>query len=128
MENKYESKKTLLFKLLDEAQELAGKYTGGYSNAFLSAEEFYIALRESIIKLKNGDLQQLNRLHTWFAPTCSWDDFVGNAGIELANEIYEIINEIVKTEKNITIGRSLSKEDNEKSRLRKFLNRLFSKK
>ena len=128
MENKYESKKELLFKLLDEAQEIAGKYTGGYSSAFLSAEEFHIALKESIIKLKNGDKQQLNRLHIWFAPTCTWDDFVGNTGIELGNEIYEIIDEIVKTEKNTTIGRSALKEDNEKSRIRKFLNWLFSKK
>ena len=127
MENKYEAKKELLFKLLDEAQELAGKYTGGYSNAFLSAEEFHIALKESIIKLKNGDLQQLNRLDIWFAPTCSWDDFVGNAGIELGNEIYEIIYEIIKTEKNITTVRPTLIEDNEKSRLQSFLNWLFSK-
>jgi hypothetical protein len=124
MENKYEAKKTLLFKLLDEAQEIAGKYTGGYSNA----EEFHIALKESIIKLKNGDKQQLNRLHIWFAPTCTWNDFVGNTGIELGNEIYEIIDEIVKTEKNITIGRSALKEDNEKSRLQSLLNWLFRKK
>ena len=82
MKNKYESKTTLLFKLLDEAQELAGKYTGGYSNTFLSAKEFNIALTESIIKLKNGDKKQLNRLHIWFAPTCTWDDFIGNTGID----------------------------------------------
>ena len=127
MENKYESKKTLLFKLLDEAEEIAGKYNGGYSNAFLSAEEFHIALKESIIKLKNGDKQQLNRLHIWFAPTCAWDDFVGNTGIELGNEIYEIIYEIIKTEKNITTIRPTLIEDNEKSRLQSFLNWLFSK-
>jgi hypothetical protein len=128
MENKYEAKKELLFKLLDAAQELAGKYTGGYSNTFLSAEEFHISLKESIIKLKNGDLQQLNRLHIWFAPTCSWDDFVGNVGFELGNEIYEKIDEFIKTEKTITSNGNSSKDTNEKSRLQSFLNWLFSKK
>ena len=128
MENKYKAKKVLLFKLLDEAQVLEGEYSGGYSTTFLSAEEFHIALKESIIKLKNGDLQQLNRLHIWFAPTCSWDDFVGNAGIELGNEIYELVNEILNTEKNITSNQNSSKEANEKSKIQIFLNWLFGKK
>ena len=110
METKYESNKELLFQLLDEAQELASKYSGGYSNTFLSAEEFHIALTESIEKLKNGDKEQLKKLHIWFAPTCDWDDFIQIDGLEIGNKLYEIIYEIIKNENNIVPARPTSKE------------------
>ncbi len=83
-----------LFLLLDEAEELASQYTGGYSNAFFSAEEFHLALANSISKLKNGDKDQIKILWLWFAPTCSWDDFVINDGIVLGNKIFELLDEL----------------------------------
>ncbi len=83
-----------LYLLLDEAEELASQYTGGYSNAFFSAEEFHLALASSIAKLKDGDKDQINILWLWFAPTCSWDDFITNDGIVLGNKIFELLDEL----------------------------------
>ena len=83
-----------LLKLLDKAEKLSGQFTGGYSNNFLSAQEFNTALADSINKLKDGDYDQLNELSLWFAPTCAWDDFILTDGEDLANEIYPLVTEL----------------------------------
>lgn len=88
------SKFVRLINFLDEAEKLASAFSGGYSNNFLSAQEFHKALSDSIIKLKAGDIDQLNHLWRWFAPTCDWDDFIGKDGVKLANEIYELVAEL----------------------------------
>ena len=80
-----------LIVLLDEAEELASQFKGGYSNHFIGAEEFHKALKVSIEKLKAGDLTEMETLRLYFAPTCSWDDFIGKDGIELGNEVYELL-------------------------------------
>jgi len=80
-----------LFNLLDQAERLASEFHGGYSGEFLSAEEFYQALSDSISKLKQGDQTQLDKLQVWFLPTSCWDDFSGEAGQNLANEITELL-------------------------------------
>jgi hypothetical protein len=82
-----------LIKFLDEAEQLAGQFTGGYSDHFFSAEEFHAALKESINKLKAGDMEQLNNLWLWFAPTYDWDDFIHHDGEDLANAIHPLITE-----------------------------------
>lgn len=92
-----------LLKLLDEAENLAGQYTGGYSNTFLSAQEFHAALAESINKLKAGDYDQLNELWLWFAPTCAWDDFIQKDGEDLANQIHPLLTELKGSLKGYTI-------------------------
>lgn len=92
-----------LLKLLDEAEKLAGQFSGGYSNNFLSAQEFHIALKDSINKLKTGDIDQLNDLCLWFAPTCGWDDFIHKDGEDLANEIYPLVTELRKFFKVYTL-------------------------
>jgi hypothetical protein len=86
-----------LFKLLDDAEQLAGQFTGGYSDHFFSAEEFHLALKESINKLKAGDTEQLNSIWLWFAPTCDWDDFIHQEGEDLANAIYPLVTELRKS-------------------------------
>lgn len=83
-----------LIRLLDKAENLAGQFSGGYSNQFLSAEEFHQALKDAIEKYKNGDNMQIENFYFWFAPTTSWDDFVGIEGVELGNEIFELICKI----------------------------------
>ena len=83
-----------LLKLLDKAEKLAGQYKGGYSNNFLSSQEFHSALADSINKLKAGDYDQLNELLLWYAPTCDWDDFILKDGVDLANEIYPLVTEL----------------------------------
>lgn len=92
-----------LIKLLDEAEKLAGQFSGGHSNNFLSAQEFHIALTDSINKLKSGDNDQLNYLCLWFAPTCDWDDFIHQDGENLANEIYPLVTELRKSLKVYSI-------------------------
>lgn len=78
-----------LYSLLDKAEEMAGQFTGGYSNHFFSAQEFHEALAESIVKFKAGDADQLNDLQLWFAPTYDWDDFIHQDGQDLANKIFQ---------------------------------------
>jgi hypothetical protein len=77
--------------LLDQAEKLSSKFSGGYSIHFLSAEEFHLALSESIKKLKNGKKGEITNLISWFAPTCDWDDFIAGDGSDIANEIFELL-------------------------------------
>jgi hypothetical protein len=97
------SKLERLIKLLDEAEKLVGKFSGGYTNNFFSAQEFHTALADSINKLKAGDIDQLNDLWLWFAPTCDWDDFIHKDGEDLANEIHPLVTELKKSFKVYTI-------------------------
>jgi hypothetical protein len=92
------NKKTQLIHLLDKAERVISKYSGGYSGVTLSAEEFHQELKISIQKFKSGDPTQLNQFRIWFAPTFAWDDFVGQKGQELGNQIFELIEEIKKEE------------------------------
>ena len=85
-----------LFGLLDNAEKLASEFSGCYSGQFLSAEEFHLALKESIDKLKQGDKTQLDDLNLWFLPTSCWDDFIGRDGQYLANEISEILLKLTR--------------------------------
>jgi hypothetical protein len=41
---------------LDVAEKLVGEFKGGYSDHFFSAEDFNSELKESIRRLKNGNL------------------------------------------------------------------------
>lgn len=84
-----------LLTLLDQAKELSAQFSGGYSGEFFSAEEFHDALSISIDKLKQGDTTQLRQLYTWFLPTSCWDDFVGQEGQDMANEICSILSNIL---------------------------------
>jgi hypothetical protein len=92
-----------LYGLLEKAETLASEYSGGYSHNFLSAEEFYSALSESIKKLKGGDIDEINKLYLWFAPTCDWDDFITQDGEELANELFGLLADLKKSLKIYSI-------------------------
>lgn len=83
-----------LFELLDKAEKLASEFSGGYSNNFSSAEEFHSALVDSIRKLKSGNIQEINRLWLWFAPTCDWDDLIGIVGKDIANETFKLLSDL----------------------------------
>ncbi len=76
---------------LQLAHELSKNFTGGWSNDFLSAEDFSKALGEAIERLGNGDKAALTDLTIWFMPAGDWDDFVGIEGQDLANEIYKML-------------------------------------
>jgi len=91
------NEKENLLELLDKAEKLASEFTGGYSGEFLSAEEFHLALKDSINRLKQGDKTQLEELNLWFYPTSCWDDFIGRDGQDLANQISEILIKLTRT-------------------------------
>ncbi len=81
-----------LIRDLKRAEKIVSEYTGGYSGEHLSAEEFHKDLVDRIEKLENGDKSVINDLWIWFAPTCQWDDFVGNA--DLGERIFQKLNKI----------------------------------
>ncbi|HTE27158.1 DUF6896 domain-containing protein [Flavitalea sp.] len=83
-----------LYLLLDQAEELAEHFTGGYSDHFYSAQDFHAALAESIAKLTAGDIEQINNLWLWFAPTHDWDDFIHQDGQDLANNIFQLLTDL----------------------------------
>lgn len=88
-------KKWEFFELLEDlhaAEKILSKYEGGYSGKFLSAQEFHASLVEAIDDIEFGNQTDLSRIWIWFAPTCAWDDFVGEEGIELGNRIFERVN------------------------------------
>lgn len=73
---------------LDSAVLVASQYSGGYSGEYLSAEAFHVDLAAAVEQLKAGDTAVLGRLWIWFAPTCHWDDFITEEGIDLGNRIF----------------------------------------
>lgn len=83
-----------LIKYLKKAESKLSNYTGGYSGEILSAEEFHSKLVQSISKLEKGDDSVLDELWLWFAPTCAWDDFVGD--IELGELIWNKLDKLKK--------------------------------
>lgn len=90
---------------LKEAEQKLSVYEGGYSGEFLSAQDFYMALSDRILKLENGDLTVIDELWLWFAPTCAWDDFVGD--VSLGSTIFDKLDKINNEKANNTrLGRS----------------------
>lgn len=85
-------KKYKFFELLKDlhlAEELLAGFTGGYSENFLSAENFHKALEDEIDRIEFGNEIDLSRLYLWFAPSSVWDDFTGESGQDLGNRIFE---------------------------------------
>jgi len=75
---------------LKKAEKILSEYSGGYSGEYWSAEEFHKDLVDRISKLENGDEAVIEELWTWFAPTCEWDDFVGD--VNLGERIFQQLN------------------------------------
>lgn len=83
-----------LIKDLKKSAEILSEYSGCYSGEHLSAEEFHQDLVDRIMKLEKGDDSVLEDLWIWFAPTCQWDDFVGD--VDLGERIYQKIIKLKK--------------------------------
>ena len=81
-----------IIKDLKKAKQILAEYSGGHSGKYLSAEEFYIDLSDRIAKLENGDESVIDDLWIWFAPTCQWDDFVGD--VELGERIFQKLSQL----------------------------------
>ena len=89
---------------LEKAAEILSHYEGGYSDQFFCAEEFHEALVEEIDNIAEGNKNDLSQIWVWFAPTTSWDDFVGLEGVDLGSEIFERVDKWWKGN-NITTKR-----------------------
>ena len=86
------SKVNSLITDLKKAENILSEYYEGYSGEHLSAEEFHTDLVGRIKKLVNGDESVIEDLWIWFAPTCQWDDLVGD--IDLGERIFQQLNKI----------------------------------
>ena len=89
-----------LISILKVAHSLLSHYSGGYSNHFMSAEEFSNALLQVIESLEKHDETALDLVFLWFCPTSDWDDFSGNEGFTIGNEIFEIVKSYARMGKN----------------------------
>lgn len=78
-----------LFSDLEQVEIILSKLKGGFSNNFNSVEEFYNVFVEELYDLKGQNVPDFGQICIWFAPTSTWDDFVGIDGMALANRIYE---------------------------------------
>jgi len=87
-------KMELLINDLKKAEKILSEYSGGYSGEHLSAEEFHKDLLDRIKELEKGDENVIEDLWIWFAPTCQWDDFVGD--IELGEKIFQQLDKMKK--------------------------------
>lgn len=86
-----------LIKHLDEAEVLASQFSGGYSDHFFSAEEFYSEIKNTIAQLKTGNMAVINNLFLWFSPSYDWDDFTGKDGEKLGNKIFSVLLRLINS-------------------------------
>lgn len=84
----------LLIFDLKKAEKILAEYSGGYSGEHFSAEDFRTDFVDRIEKFQKGDESVIDELWLWFAPTCQWDDFVGD--VELGNRIFKRLNKLKK--------------------------------
>ncbi|WP_142724440.1 MULTISPECIES: hypothetical protein [unclassified Chryseobacterium] len=78
MENDFKNDTQSLINGLRQAERMLSEFSGGYSGQYFSAEEFHKDLKDHIFELENGNKAVLEDLFIWFAPTCQWDEFVGD--------------------------------------------------
>lgn len=76
---------------LKKAHALACKLSGGYSEGFLSAEEFSAALGNAISELETGNDAVIEDLYLWFLPTSDWDDFIKIKGLDLGQRVLRLL-------------------------------------
>jgi hypothetical protein len=62
------------------------------------ADELGIFCKEVSDKILNGTISLKEKAKLWgiFAPTCAWDDSVGN--VELGNEIFDLLEKLYRNE------------------------------
>ncbi|WP_111669895.1 hypothetical protein [Algoriphagus litoralis] len=78
---------------LKKAELLASKSNKCFpSGKYLSAKEFHKDLVDEITKFEKGDSDTIDNLWRWFAPTCQWDDYVGE--IDLGEKIFQKLNHL----------------------------------
>ena len=84
---------SLLDKAADEMLAYGGEPTYSY---FDTCNDVGLFIKDIAGKAKKGELEEISKLWYIFAPTSVWDDSGGS--LEIANEIFEIINKDYKPE------------------------------
>lgn len=84
-----------LVSLLEKAVQLSAEFSGGHSPKFSSAEEFHATLAKVVQRIKGHNLVELEKINAWFLPASTWDDFVDIDGLDLGNEISELVAKFV---------------------------------
>jgi hypothetical protein len=86
--NKIQHLLSLLDKAAAEMLSYGNEPTFSYFDTCKDVGQF---IQDIITKARNGELNEISKLWYIFAPTSVWDDSGGSQ--EIANEIFEIINE-----------------------------------
>jgi hypothetical protein len=81
-----------LIPVLKVAHEIACTYEGGWSEHFVSSEEFAGALGTALGKFESGDVSQVDQMVGWFVITGDWDDLIGGYAY-FAQELFNMLCE-----------------------------------
>ena len=79
-----------LMESLYLAMEKTKSIKGRESGAFASGAEFSTRLGLSRDRLQKFEMTELENLWIWFAPRGPWDECVGEEGIDLGTEIFQL--------------------------------------
>lgn len=82
-----------LIDRLDQAMALIKQRSSQPANAGRT-QDFHYRLEQSIGKLKDMELEEVENLWTWFAPKGDWDSVTGAEGAELGNDIFMLTEKI----------------------------------
>ena len=74
-----------LERLLPQAAELLSKI-----HETIWADRCVSAVRDA----RRGVLSFVPQLWSFFAPTCEWDDLIGNEGVEIGSQIFDALDAI----------------------------------
>ena len=87
-----------LLPLLAVAADKFAARKGPIWSEYSSGEELAQTVRDCMDCIRGGTLEQNRKKQLWliFAPTCDWDDVVGDA--ELGNQIFSIIDYLYRTD------------------------------
>jgi hypothetical protein len=80
---------------LEAAEKYLSEFSGGWSNEFMSAEEFHAAFKKELTALKKDHKRSLSTFVIWFMPTSEWDDLTNSDSLstEFGNRIYKLLLE-----------------------------------
>lgn len=88
-----------LLPLLDIAAEKLAARTGPiWSTEYSSGEEIAHFVRECVKSIRAGNLDQDQKQELWtvFAPTCAWDDIVGD--VEFGNQVFSMLDYLYRAD------------------------------
>jgi hypothetical protein len=85
------------FKLLESLDKAIGmmiEIKVGHSREFGTPDAFTERLRVSKDNIQKFNFAELKNLSAWFEPTSVWDEFVGEEGIAVGTEVFELTEKL----------------------------------